>query len=396
MKNKIKTVLKKSKTISKINATMKCKALKKQYQAIVDKYNNIEQQCSLEELMLQKGFTKEWKDSLRGKKLNVFFYGKDEFQDRSGFIQDLGKVCELKYFVKENGEYGRFDEDLYYSGLSGKDLNTDKLIEYIEKLIASNNKPDFVIFQALGKTFNVNELYSFKLKHNLKFINICLDDRLVFQTKTYCNNYDNGAIGLKSIVDLALVSNPEVVEWYLKENIPAIFFPMASSSDFYYPLDIEKRYDVGFIGNKYGYREELVTRLIEAGINVEARGTGWKAGRIKLEDNNNFFNECKIVLGIGTVGHCKDFYTQKLRDFDAPLSGAVYVTHNNKDLKTLFIEDEEIILCDTIDDYITKIKYLLNDKDKMQFVSNNALKKASKEHTYKKRFLDLFTFLGAI
>jgi hypothetical protein len=169
---------------------------------------------------------------------------------------------------------------------------------------------------------------------------------------------------------------------------------MASSLKFYYPMNIEKKYDVGFIGNKYGFREELVTSLIDAGINVEARGTGWKSGRIKLEDNNKFFNECKIILGMGTVGHCKDFYTQKLRDFDAPLSGGVYVTHNNEDLKQLYKKDEEIILCDYIEDYIDNIKKLLEDDEKIKAISAKAFKKASEHHTYEKRFIELFKHLG--
>ena len=383
--------------ISNINATIKCKALKKQYLSFVKQYEKKEQKYSLEELLLQKGFTDEWKETLKGRKLNIYFYGKDEFQDKSGFIQDLEKTCNLTYFTKSDGSYGRYDDDLFYLGVSGKDMNTNKLIESIESKILKNKKPDFIIFQALGKSFNVEKLKKYKESMKLKFINICLDDRLIFKTHSSYNGYNNGAIGLKSIVDLALVANPEVVQWYLKESIPAIYFPMASSKDFYYPINnIAKKYDVGFIGNKYGYREELVTKLIEAGINVEARGTGWKAGRIKLEDNNKFFNECKIVLGIGTVGHCKDFYTQKLRDFDAPLSGAVYVTHNNEDLKQLFTENEEIILCDTIEDYIEKIKYLLHNEKKRQSISKNAYKKASEKHTYEKRFLNLFTFLGVI
>jgi len=248
--------------------------------------------------------------------------------------------------------------------------------------------------QAWGGSFEIDRFKEFKEFSKLKFINIALDDRLVYEAKTpRGEKYDYGIKGLNSIINLSLVSNPEVVDWYLKEGVPSIYFPMASSLEFYYPMDIEKKYDVGFIGNKYGYREELVMKLIEAGISVEARGSGWEAGRIKLQDNNKFFNQCRIILGMGTVGHCKDFYTQKLRDFDAPLSGGVYVTHNNDNLKKLFKEDEEIILCDNIDDYIAKIKNLLGDSKKMKSISKKSFQRAKKNHTYNKRFINLFNFL---
>lgn len=389
MINNIKNTLKKSKILSAINAKIKCKQLKNKYIKIVKKYKQKKQNYTLEELLEQKGFTKEWKDSLSGKKLNIYFFGKDEFQDKSGFIQDLSKVCNLNYFIKHDGSYGRYNDEELYGKTLGKELNTINLVESLTRLININEKPDIVIFQALGKSFNIDTLKTFKEKYNLKFINICLDDRLIFESDS-----NNGAISLKPIVDLALVSNPEVVEWYIKEDVPALFFPMASSKEFYYPMDVKKKYDVGFIGNKYGYREELVNSLIDSGIKVEARGTGWHAGRIKLEDNNKFFNECKIILGMGTVGHCKDFYTQKLRDFDAPLSGGVYVTHNNEDLKELFVEDKEIILCNSIDEYISKIKVLLDDETKLNKIAKSAYEKSSNIHTYEKRFTKLFNNLG--
>ena len=394
MITKIKKILKKSKTISSINAIMKCKALKKQYQTIINKYKNIEQKYSLEELLKQKGFTNEWSEHLKRKRLNIYFIGTDEFQDKSGFIQDLKKVCNLTYFKKYDSSYGQYSGQLVYNNKKGKKLNTSKVIEDIEKLIKSNQKPDIVLMQAWGRSFDIDKIKAFKENENLKFINIALDDRLVYTATTPKNEkYDYGISGLNSLIDLALVSNPEVVEWYLKEDVPALFFPMASSKEFYYPMDVQKKFDVGFIGNKYGYREELVNSLIQSGIKVEARGTGWPAGRIKLEDNNKFFNECKIILGIGTVGHCKDFYTQKLRDFDATLSGGVYVTHNNEDLKELFIDGEEIILCNNIDEYILKIKNLLHDEEKRKSISFKAYEKASQYHTYEKRFNKLFDFL---
>lgn len=393
--NRIKYLLKKSKLLSFVNAQMKCKLLKKKYKSIVQRYENIKQQYSLEELMTQKGFTKEWSESLKRKRLNIYFIGTDEFQDKSGFIQDLSKLSNLTYFEKYDGSYGQYSGQLVYDNKKGKELNTNKTIKDIEELIEKDKKPDIVLMQAWGRSFDIDRMISFKNKYNLKFINIALDDRLVYTAITPKDEkYDYGICGLNSMIDLALVSNPEVVDWYLKEDVPALFFPMASSLEFYFPMDVKKKYDVGFIGNKYGYREELVNSLIGAGIKVEARGTGWHAGRIKLEDNNKFFNECKIILGMGTVGHCKDFYTQKLRDFDATLSAGVYITHNNEDLKELFVEDEEIILCNNIEEYISKIKALLKDENSLGKIAKNAYDKSSTMHTYEKRFKDLFNFLG--
>lgn len=389
----IKNVLKKNKCLYDINAFIKCKMLKKEYNSINTHYRTKKQSYTLEKLLEQKGFTQDWAKELKGKKLFVYYIGASEAQDKTGFLQALEKFADVTCFYKEDGSYGQY-ENKHYNGILGEELNTQKAIQDIEYLIAGNKKPDLIFMQAWGHSFNIGKLIAFKQRHQLKFINIGLDERLNYRVETpSARQYNLGISGLIPLVDLMLVANPETAEWYLKENVPALWFSMASSLDFYHPIpSITKKYDVGFIGNKYGYREELVMRLIKAGIRVEARGSGWEGGTIPFEENNRFFNECKIVLGIGTVGHCKDFYTQKLRDFDAPLSGAAYVTHNNTDLLQLYTHDE-IVLCDTIDDFIRHIKDLLTDDAKRVALAHKGFEKAKEQHTYEKRFSDLLALL---
>lgn len=390
--HKVKNLLKKNTLISNANANLKCARLKYQYSKNIRKYNQIPQLHSLDELLLEKGFTSNWGK----KKLNIYFIGTDESQDRGGFIQDLSALCNLTLFNRFDGSYGQYSGDLYYNGVQGRELNTNKIIIDIEKQINYDKPPDLVLMQAWGRTFEIDRLKSFKNNHGLKFVNISLDDRLVYRAKTpFFEKYNYGISGLNSITDLQLVSNKEAVKWYLKENIPALHFPMASSPRVFFPMNIEKKYDVGFIGNKYGYRSELIQYLISSGINVEARGSGWDSGRIDFRDNNTFFNECKIVLGVGTVGHCRDFYTQKLRDFDAPLSGSVYITHNENSLKDLYDKDKDILLCNNLDEFVFKIRSIIDDNEALTRIGDNAHKKARKFHTYEIRFSSLFKLLGA-
>ncbi|MDP2850885.1 MAG: glycosyltransferase [Sulfuricurvum sp.] len=390
----IKSALKKNKCLYDLNAFIKCKVLKKEYKKVSTYYKTKEQAYSLKALLVQKGFTQSWAEGLKGKKLVVYYIGASEAQDKTGFLQALVKFADVTCFYKEDGSYGQY-ENKHYNGILGETLNTRKVIEEIENLISNNRKPDLIFMQAWGHSFELDPLIEFKQRHSLKFINIGLDERLNYWVKTPNERqYNLGISGLIPLVDLMLVANPETADWYLKENTPALWFSMASSLDFYHPIpSVTKKYDVGFIGNKYGYREELVMSLIKAGIRVEARGSGWEGGTIPFEENNLFFNECKIVLGIGTVGHCKDFYTQKLRDFDAPLSGAAYVTHNNPDLLQLYTPDE-IIVCDTIDDFIRNIKELLQNDAKRIALAQKGFEKAKDQHTYEKRLSDLLTFLG--
>ena len=48
----------------------------------------------------------------------------------------------------------------------------------------------------------------------------------------------------------------------------------------------------------------------------------------------DLFARAKIILGVGTVGYCDDVFTMKLRDFDATISGALYLTTRSDEVVT--------------------------------------------------------------
>ena len=168
------------------------------------------------------------------------------------------------------------------------------------------------------------------------------------------NKPEFGTHGLVSEIDLMLTSIPEAVNWFRKEGVPSYFFPEASDSKFFFPIKCVKQYDVGLVGENYGMRATIVKELVRKGINVKVYGNGWPNGRISPEEINRFYNECKIVLGVGTIGYCKTFCSLKLRDFDVPMSGAFYLTSYCDDLLTLYLDGEEIVLYHSIKDFIDK------------------------------------------
>lgn len=320
---------------------------------------------------------------------NVIFVGTDERQDNSGFYQALSSVCgNVIPFTKDDGRWGQYDSGIPHR----KEKNYQRLKELIEN---APNCIDCVLMQAWGASFWVKDLNELKKKYKFKIINIDLDSRLIFERIPYIGRQNPGIFGISPCVDLELVSTKEIVNWYHKEGIPAIYFPLASSTSFYYPMDnIEKRYDVGFIGSNYGLRGEEVRFLQAHGIKVEARGPGWPHGSINFEDNNLFFNQCKIVLGIGNISYCKNFYNPKLRDYDAPMSGSVYITNRTPELEQDYLENKEIILFDTWDEAVKRIRELLGDPDRLRAIRKNAYRAAKEKHTYEKQLKELFDTLS--
>lgn len=390
----IKNELKKSTLLFELNAKYKCYKIKRQYHKIDAYYSAKEPKGAFEELLKQKGFTQTWAKQFEARKQRVFYIGTDESQDKSGFLQELGKTTDLKYFTKEDASYGAYKHKCDCSDIKTlKFLTTLRLKELLNNFSREGWIPDIVLMQSWGIQFILKEFIDLKEKYGFKVINIGMDERHTFYLE---GKKEHGTYGLIPLLDLSLVSSPEAVEWYIKEGIPSLFFPEASSLAFYHPLDVIKKYDVGFIGAKYGLREKIVDALNRNGIPVQCYGSGWAEGKLPLEQVNRFFNECRIVLGVGTIGYCNDFYSLKLRDFDVPMSGSTYITQNNIDLTRLFEPEKEVVFYHTIDDLIKKVKYLLVHTKERESIARNGHEKAKACHTYEKRFKDLFGRLGMV
>lgn len=315
---------------------------------------------------------------LNNDSLEVFYFGGDELQDKSGFIQGLNKYCNLTYFTKEDGSYGSYS----FGPLNRKKnivLNQKRLLELLAQM---ENKPDILLMQTWEWRIGLETLEKVRNMYpKIKIVNISMDDRHSFWIYGFKKF---GSAGLVPQLDYVFTTSSEFVEFYEKEGCKAYFYPLASDDNIFRPLNIPKKYDVGFVGAKYGVRDTIINKLIKKNINVKAYGNGWHSGRLPIEDTNLFYNQCKIVLGVSTILGCNNFISMKLRDFDVPMSGSVYITNYNSDTAKIFLENEEAIYFKEVDECVNKIVDLINKEEKLNEFRSNTLKKA-KNNTYEKR-----------
>ncbi len=225
-------------------------------------------------------------------------------------------------------------------------------------------------------------------------INLALDDRLP-EHWAWHRHIRLGAVGFCSTADLTLTTTPEALLRYRVEGCPAIFFAMASDATLFRPSpESEKEFDLTFVGARYGIRAEVVEALQGAGIAVAAFGPGWANGAVNAERAAEIFRRSRIILGIGTVAHNNDVYTLKLRDFDAPMSGALYLTHCNPDLRGLYEENREIVCYASIKECIETARYYLEHPAERMAIAERGLQRARREHTWDRRFDQLFKLVG--
>jgi len=320
--------------------------------------------------------------------INLLYIGTDELQDKSGFLQELEKFCQLTLFTKFDGSYGQYSEKRY-NKKSGRVLNTERLTHLLTELDKKGEIPEVILTQSWARLWDIDNLKLLKKQYGFKFINICMDDRHSFYMFSFFRKYNRGTSGFMTLLDGSLVTSKESTNWYLSKNVPSLYFPEATSSLFFNKLDVPKKFDVGFVGAKYGLRGEYVQYLIDNGIGVEAYGNGWDNGRIDNSNVNKFMNECKIVIGFGYILGCHDFMALKLRDFDVPATGTFYLTTENDDLYDLYPEKESCYFSSK-ESLLEKTLYFLNNGNEREAIALASYRNTIDNHTYDKRFAGLF------
>jgi hypothetical protein len=327
----------------------------------------------------------------------IFWVGANFPQDDSGFLQALARVGPVRTFTNADGCYG-----LQFTGRGGRvrlydpeviRRNDAALLRQIESAVR-DGAADLLIGQMWANYLSAGALARVR-QVGIPVVNIAMDDRLPIHWERR-RGVRLGSIGLKDAVDLVLTTAPECCAWYAAEDCPALFWPLASDPDRFKPApESAKRFDVTFVGNRYGLRGTIVDALAAAGIAVETFGAGWPNGPVDASQAAEIFGSSRIILGVGTIGHNTDLFTLKLRDFDAPMAGALYVTHRNPDLLRLYEEDREIVCYRSIDECIAKIRHYLTHAEARIAVAAAGARRARAEHTWDRRFAYLMQVLGA-
>lgn len=369
---KIKLFLKKFKLICRINANIKSHIEKSNWKKLVRDYGKkcIDSSPAYPD-SVQAGFRKinQKLDMQKSDgSLLVIYVGTDYNQDFSGFGQALKLICNTIFFHNKLGGYGlnlkdKNDKKFFFDKSIQKE-NSDQLIDLVLRLRSENKI--LIIGQMMANFISKEALSEISLM-SIPIINISMDDKLS-KNWTYCSGVRMGGVGLAKDVDITLTTTPEVVGWYISEGGNAAFFPLGSSKELFAgdPLSKNRDIDVLFIGNKYGYREDLINYLINNDVKVSAWGTGWENGFSDFERSIELSKRAKIVLGLGTVGHTRNHFTLKLRDFDGPMSGALYLTHRSKVISDIFKEGVHIECYLSKEECLNKINfYLGNDYERL-------------------------------
>ena len=308
------------------------------------------------------------------------------------------------------------------------------------------------------------------------FYSACVTDEAIRAIRdlgiTTINWYCNASYQFHLIKEIApaydwcLVPEEYRIADYTAIGANPIYCQEAANPNIYRPYPVEERYDVVFLGQRYGDRPELMGRLFAAGLDVHAFGAGWQevqalsnpslanklwwavqhpikvsqrlAGKIHHrpatditarrsdsaeppggaplngarrdlppenrhaplddEDMIRMYSRSRVALGFGTCGDThrssQRIYQIRLRDFEAPMAGACYLTEYSDEYARFFEPDVEVAMYKTPDEMVEKAHRLVMDEAWRNGLRQAGRKRALAEHTWQKRFEAVFRQIG--
>lgn len=252
--------------------------------------------------------------------------------------------------------------------------------------------------------------------------------------------------------DYNLHSEKDARGKFLAINANPLWWPMASNPKYFKPVDVPRTIDVSFVGANYALRTRYINHLLENNIDTHAYGPGWQFGDLtrqrailkhywflfkaataistskqnqasaKLAELNlrrslaarypknvhppvsdeeliALYSRSHISLGFLEVYDQHDPsrpLTQHLhlREFEAPMSGALYFTGYTDELAEMFEPDQEVVVYRNQYELLDKVQYYLAHPNEAKKIRLAGYNRALSDHTYHRRFETLFRKLG--
>jgi hypothetical protein len=267
---------------------------------------------------------------------------------------------------------------------------------FVEAAIELNKTHQFdVIFTYLsGEQVTPNAMRTLR-SINVPIVNLALNDKESFVGKVK-NHRVGGMRDICCYFDLCWTSTEDAIVKYVVEGATPIYLPEGANPFIHKPYDEEKIYDVTFVGQCYGNRPEIISRLRSVGVNVQAFGPGWPSGPLSSEEMIRTWSRSHINLGFGGVLGHKEIFCLKGRDFEVPMSGGLYLTEYHDEISPFYLNGSEIVTYRNFSDLVEKIKWLLANPSDAEAIRQRGRARALKEHSWEMRFEKVFKLLGVI
>jgi len=193
-----------------------------------------------------------------------------------------------------------------------------------------------------------------------------------------------------------VTTDPRAVQKYHQRGIMNVIRSQwGVNHRLYRPLGRARRYDVSFIGQPHGNRRAILEALRRVGIAVEAWGYGWPRGKITTRAAVEVINESAVSLNLSnaSAGGADQI---KGRDFEVPACQALLLTGRAEALEDCYALGSEVLTYDNLEDLPAKVRWALDNPAEAERVRVAGYHRVLRDHTYEKRFQEVFRRAGIL
>lgn len=207
--------------------------------------------------------------------------------------------------------------------------------------------------------------------------------------------------------DLILTSFPHYVKQFTDLGIKSEYFKIGFETRLIKRIgQLERRYDVAFVGSFSPYHSEgtAILEQLAKNIPVHVWGTGLEYLSPTSPLRANYHGEAwgktmyavlaqsKIVINrhIGVSGK----YANNMRLYESTGMGAMLITDAKANLAKLFIPGKEVVSYRNSQELVTAVQYYLDHPAKRMAIARAGQKRTVHEHSYSLRMQELITIIA--
>ncbi|MEZ0314473.1 MAG: glycosyltransferase [Myxococcota bacterium] len=322
-------------------------------------------------------------------RLRVLAFGANQWE-RHGLWQAFASHSDFHL-----SEYGDGRAESIGADEDGGERRASHRRGFLQKLdeLERERPVDVVFIYASGEHLD-DELFDALAERRIWTVIMALDDKHQFTRPL-------GKNGVPHQLRAALRCDLYWTTWRLAAAVvgarggAAWVAPEAADPSFHRFIQTHRDIDILFVGAAYGRRRELVEYLRARGLSVSAFGRGWPDGFVDFEKTIELYNRARIVLGVGDVGHMAGVKHLKGRDFEVPMTGALYLTSFNAELTEHFVVGQEILCYGSFEECAELAIEALASPGRAEEVRLAGKARALRDHTWQRRVGQLLDLLAS-
>lgn len=153
----------------------------------------------------------------------------------------------------------------------------------------------------------------------------------------------------------------------------------------------DKTNDITFVGFQTRDRKKFFQEAIEKGVDVNL------VYGVSNEEMNKSISSSKIGINLSRNDNDPKRKTQmKLRMFEIPANNSLLITEYHNGLEQFYEIDKEIITFKSVNEFVSKSKFLLERPKLIKSITSNGYKRFLNEHTSEKRLDKILKWIESI